>query len=200
VILTRVTFAYGDSLMPMTFSRGLQMGRCTSPDEVETTRSCPAAQGGSWVIVAAKMTGMAMDTLTIVMPVSIWNGIDGGMDNKATNARWSYWDNGGDMGDDLNRPNAGPESIFAAAIREEGWRQLPGAWQQPGDEEVAVSLSREQWEFVMADARYGVDAYDELAQKATGHSKQEMLLSAALCRETLSVVGQALTADPHRPS
>ena len=36
-----------------------------------------------------------VDTLTIVMPVSLWNGIDGGMDNKATNARWSYWENGG---------------------------------------------------------------------------------------------------------
>jgi hypothetical protein len=31
-----------------------------------------------------------VNAITVTMPVRLWNGIDGAMDNKATSARWSY--------------------------------------------------------------------------------------------------------------
>lgn len=30
------------------------------------------------------------------MSVRLWNGIDGGLENKATNSMWEYWNSGGD--------------------------------------------------------------------------------------------------------
>lgn len=89
--------------------------------------------------------------ITIRIPVRLWNGIDGGMDNRATNSMREYWNIAGYIGDEAH-PDVGPSSNFARAIREEGWRQLPDAWQRRHDGEVHVQLAHRQWEFILADA------------------------------------------------
>ncbi|MEO7058343.1 MAG: hypothetical protein ABI083_01345 [Lapillicoccus sp.] len=67
------------------------------------------------------------ELLVIVMSLSLWCCIDGGMDNKGNQARWEYWESAGVMRD--------PE----------------------------------------------------------GQSLQEMLASAAGCRDEIAVIGAALT-------
>jgi len=133
--------------------------------------------------------------IAITMRVGLWNGIDGSMDNKANNARWEYWNGGGEMGDPAD-PEVGPVSRCAAAIRAEGWRQVVNAWRRPADEQVTLSLTGAQWEFILAEARDSLPVYEELARSASGQSRSEMHDSADLCRETISVVGGELRAGP----
>ncbi|HEY7812959.1 MAG TPA: hypothetical protein VIC62_06945 [Nakamurella sp.] len=135
-------------------------------------------------------------TISITMSVRLWSGIDGGLDNKATNSMWQYWDSGGDIGDP-ERPDVGPVSRFARAIREEGWRQVD-TWKRPAGEFVEVTLTGQQWEFILADARDSLPIYEELAAAAAGRSKHDMQESAELCRMTITVVGRALGPDPGR--
>ena len=138
--------------------------------------------------------------LAIAMTMSLWDSIDGGMDNRANDARWRFWEGGGDMGPDPSNPEVGPESALAHAIREEGWRQLRdpprrSVHAEDPDEDtdaVTISLSLEMWRVVLADAQSQVGVYEELARSSSGSSRREMLASAAGCRETLRVVGSAL--------
>ena len=132
-----------------------------------------------------------LNTVTIRMSVWLWNGVDGSMDNKATNARWEYWQGGGSIGDPED-PHVGPTSAFASAIREEGWRQVPEAGQLPLDDEIDVSLTREQWEFIVADARESLPVYEDLAQTTEGQSRQEMLDSAEHCRAIITDISRVL--------
>lgn len=130
--------------------------------------------------------------VTISMTVRLWNGIDGGLDNKATNSMWDYWNSGGEIGGE-SHPDVGPTSKFATAIREEGWRQLPESFRLNRDRMVDPQLTSEQWEFILADARDSLPIYESLAQEAEMPSRQEMIDSAKLCQETITIVARALS-------
>ena len=134
---------------------------------------------------------MIENVVEITMRVGLWNGIDAAMDNKANNARWEYWNGVGEMGDPAD-PDVGPVSRCAAAIRAEGRRQIDNAWLRPADEQITVSLTRQRWEFILADAHDSLPVYEELARSASGGSRSDMHDSADLCRETILVVGRAL--------
>ncbi len=131
-------------------------------------------------------------TLTIRMSFGLWKGIDAGMDNKTQQAMWEHWDGGGEIGDVAN-PDVGPIARFAGGIREEGWRQFPDD-SQSLDEQVDMSLTREQWEFIVVEARDSLPIYQELAQSSESQPRQDMLASAELSREIISVVNAALDA------
>lgn len=134
------------------------------------------------------------DRLTIRMSVWVWNGIDGSMDNRATNAMWEYWNGGGEIGDPAD-PDVGTDSRCARAIREEGGRQVDNAWLRPADEMLHVTLTTAQWRFVLETAQNDLPVYDDLAIAAVGTSQREMLESAQLCRAAIQIVARALDAS-----
>jgi hypothetical protein len=130
--------------------------------------------------------------ITIGMPFRLWKGIDAAMDNTSQQAREAYWESGGEIGDPTN-PDIGPIARVATGIREEGWRQFPND-SRSRNEQVDVLLTREQWEFIVAEARESLPVYAELAQRYDGQQQQDMLAAAELSRATITVVTGGLDA------
>ena len=133
--------------------------------------------------------------ITVAMTLELWYLIDGGLENYVKALQWDFWQEGGDLGaqDDPGWPEIGPRARFAQAAREEGHRQLAHLWMQDGAQEVTVTLRRDQWECILDDARTSAPVYADLARESgDGQSREEMLASAAGCRATMVVVGDAL--------
>ena len=106
------------------------------------------------------------------MSARVWAGMDAGVDNVVAVAA-----------------QQGDETVaeFGHAIRRAGWDQVPwvnGEW-PPFDQIISIRLTAEQWRFIAADARKGVDDYESLGDHA----------SAQLCHDALAVLEAAGLAD-----
>ena len=70
---------------------------------------------------------MIETVVEITMRVGLWNGIDAAMDNKANNARWEYWNGGGEMGDPADPRSARSRDAPPRSVRRAGARSTtPG--------------------------------------------------------------------------
>lgn len=136
---------------------------------------------------------MADQLIAIEMAAHTWWAIDGGMDNAQNLARAEYWERTGDFGPDPADPEVGPIARFANEIREEGWRQVPGAWKLPCEQWIALRLTREQWEFIRNDAAHSLPIYRDLAARPSRpQSHNEMVASVESCERIIALVGGEL--------
>ena len=110
------------------------------------------------------------DLITLHMPVDIWAGIDGEVDNVVSMAVVD-----------------GDEHVVRVgqAIREAGWEQVPwvdGQW-PPMDQVLPICLSRGQWELAGEWTRQSLPVYEELQDEE----------SAQGCRDALAVIEASIS-------
>ena len=72
---------------------------------------------------------------------------------------------------------------------------MPDAWLRPVNDEVAVSLSRSQWEFVLEDARDSLPIY----QNMVAGGDDDMVEAVDSIRAVIDLVGGALSTWQPRP-
>src|SRR4051812_11325598 len=98
------------------------------------------------------MTASDSDQITIEMPARVWSGTDGDMDNASQSA---FEDGEEDLG------------FEGVAIREAGGAQVPSAGGQwpPDDQIVAITLSRAQWSYVLAESKSSTPKYERLGDQ-----------------------------------
>jgi hypothetical protein len=130
------------------------------------------------------MTSADDVTHQLTLKIRDWLYIDGTMDNNIRRCR--------DMSDDEEEPSGtywNALAMVGSAIREAGWRQLPGwpdsydglqRWGRAG-ETGAIDLTDEQWTLVVAALQHAATVQD--ANDDPEHAARSRALAAAVRAE-----------------